>query len=564
MADLISYLDWRGDVPFSVDPFNEVDNIILAQISYTDFEGVMTQDEELPIERVSELYFSLHTEAEVEARTTFFRLAPILMKRAAECERYRGITLSRYLNIISTDREEQCSIITFRLQDGTYYIAFRGTDGTMVGWKEDFNLAFMNETASQKRAVEYVNKYFAGTDSKLYFGGHSKGGNLAVYSAAFCEPDIRDRIIRIYSNDSPGFRKEITESEEYRRIVDKVSSYIPEESIVGVLFNNTFESKVIKSSAKGINQHDPMRWQVIRNHFEYAESRSIGSEMVDRTMTEWLADIPDENRKDFIDSLFSSISSAGINTVSDVSVNGFKKLSDFLKSIKEMNPDKQQEFISIVKSLIRTGSGVFREDMKGTIPKTRKEQKKEARAELLERRKGMKEEEVKNLSKIICRKIEALSIFQEADVILAYMSKGNEVDVRPLIRAAMKHKKKVYIPKVISKTQMEFFRYTGRLRYGNYRIKEPAVATEKVRFAGEKPSTRREKRVLILVPMVGFDDKRNRIGHGGGYYDRYLKTLRKDAVTIGVAYELQKMDSLPVNRYDKKPYMIVTEENIYT
>ena len=136
-------------MPFSVDPFNEVDNIVIAQISYTDFEGVMTQDEELPIERVSELYFSLHTEAEVEARTTFFRLAPILLKHAAECERYRGITLSKYLNILSTDRDEQCSIITFKLQDGTCYVAFRGTDGTMVGWKEDFNLAFMNETASQ-------------------------------------------------------------------------------------------------------------------------------------------------------------------------------------------------------------------------------------------------------------------------------------------------------------------------------------------------------------------------------------------------------------------------------
>ena len=170
MADLISYLDWRGDIPFSVDPFNEVDNIILAQMSYTDLEGVMTQDEELPIERVSELYFSLHTESEVEQRTVFFKLAPILMKRAAETERFRGITISRYINIISTDRDEQCSATTFRLPDGTCYVAFRGTDNTIVGWKENFNLTYMNATSSQKRAVEYINAYFSGTDEKLYIG----------------------------------------------------------------------------------------------------------------------------------------------------------------------------------------------------------------------------------------------------------------------------------------------------------------------------------------------------------------------------------------------------------
>ena len=356
MADLISYLDWRGDVPFSVDPFNEVDNIILAQMAYTDLEGVMTQDEELPIERVSELYFSLHTEAEVEQRAVFFRLAPILMKRAAETERFRGITISRYINIISTDRDEQCSAVTYRLQDGTCYVAFRGTDNTIVGWKENFNLTYMDATAGQKRAVEYINAYFSGTDEKIYIGGHSKGGNLAVYAGAFCELEIQDRIIRIYSNDGPGFREEITRKRGYKRIVKKVSSFIPEESMVGILLSNAFDNKIIKSSGKGIGQHDPMTWQVIRNHFEYAESRSSGSMIFDKTMTEWLSNTSDDERREFTDSLFSSVDSLGVLTLNDINVQWFKKLTEFVKSIKGMSPEKKQEFLLIVKDFTNSVS----------------------------------------------------------------------------------------------------------------------------------------------------------------------------------------------------------------
>ena len=153
MADILEYLDWRGDIPFDVDPFNDVDNLILAQIAYTDFEGVMTQDEELPIEEAAGLYFNIHTEEEVMARDTFFKFVPLVLRKASECRRFRGTTVGRYINMISPDREEQYSAVTYRLPDGVCYVAFRGTDNTIVGWKEDFNLTFMNETAGQRRAV---------------------------------------------------------------------------------------------------------------------------------------------------------------------------------------------------------------------------------------------------------------------------------------------------------------------------------------------------------------------------------------------------------------------------
>ena len=233
MSNILEYLDWRGDIPFSVDPLNEIDNLIFAEMSYTDLEGVMTQDEEMSIEEVSATYFSIHTEQEILDRTTFFRLAPLVLKKAAECDRFKDIAIGKYINLVSADREEQYAALTYRFPDGMNYIAFRGTDNTIVGWKEDFNLTFMNETAGQKRAVEYIDYYFADGKEKLILGGHSKGGNFAVYAGAFCKKDIQKRIVNVYSNDGPGFREEILGKKGYKTILPRVISIIPEESIVG-------------------------------------------------------------------------------------------------------------------------------------------------------------------------------------------------------------------------------------------------------------------------------------------------------------------------------------------
>ena len=151
MANILEYLDWRGDIPFSVDGFNSVDNLILAMIAYTDFEGVLDEGEILGITDASEKYFQLHTEDEV--MNTFFKMAPFVLKKAAETKRFGNIILENYVNIVDPECDEQFSAISYKRPDGTIYVAFRGTDNTLVGWREDFNLSFMSETAGQKRAV---------------------------------------------------------------------------------------------------------------------------------------------------------------------------------------------------------------------------------------------------------------------------------------------------------------------------------------------------------------------------------------------------------------------------
>ena len=570
MADILEYLDWRGDIPFDVDPFNDVDNLILAQISYTDLEGVMTQDEELPIEEVAGIYFNIHTEEEITARDTFFKLAPFVLRKAAESRRFQGTTIGRYINMISADRQEQYSAVTYRLPNGICYVAFRGTDNSIVGWKEDFNLTFMNETAGQRRAVEYVNYYFGNTDERIVLSGHSKGGNFAVYAGAFCDEEIQNRIEAVYSNDGPGFRDEILARDGYKRILPRVISILPEESIVGVLLSNEYENHIVKSSAKGINQHDPMTWQVYGPGFVEEEHRSESSHLIDKTMMKWLATMNDEDRAAFVDMLFSSIESTGVTTLRDVSDGGLKTIAEIIKSLKSMAPEKQQEFSTSVKRLLKIGSELAVKDVKSKARLPKIERTVDRKSELRKTMKGIRndlsENQIVEYSHSICETIRGLRSYAEADMILAYMSTGSEVRLQELINAAGADGKRVYIPKVINKKEMRFYLYDGKFTKGSFGIKEPKNTSDMKMYDAELEHLLGENRkTLVIMPAVAFDIDRNRLGYGGGYYDRFVEKVEGYPVTfVAAGYDCQIIDSIPTEPCDKKPEMIITEHRIIT
>ena len=574
MANILEYLDWRGDIPFSVSPFNEVDNLILAEICYTDFEGVMTQDDTLSIVEAARLYFEIHTEEEVVNRDLFFKLAPIILKKASESERFKDVMLKNYINLISVTREEQYSAVTFVLPGDMIYVAFRGTDNTIVGWKEDFNLFFMNETAGQKRAVEYINYYFKDDPRSLMFGGHSKGGNFAVYAAAFCDRDIQDRIVNVYSNDGPGFREEIIKKRGYKRILPRVTSILPEESLVGVMLSNRYENKIIKADAKGIGQHDPMTWQVYGKGFVEADKRTEVSRVVDNTMMKWLSEMSDEDRAVFTDSIFSTLDTTGARTLGELSEGGMKAVSEIIKSLKSMPPEKQAELSLMFKRLIKIGRDEafleFKDKAKTKritksetklIPDMTEEEKavstdkKKIRKEMIDKRSSMEDMEVTKKSFEICEKIMSMNIYKNSKVILAYMSARHEVDLSYLIGKAIEEGKLVYLPKVESKTDMKFYLYDGNLKLGKFGIKEP------VSKAALDEELLKEEGVLMIVPGVAFDKTKNRLGHGGGYYDRFFDKDNK-LFKLAVGYDYQILDSVPADEHDKKVDTIVTEKDI--
>ena len=354
MANIFDYLDWRGDIPFSVDPFNEVDALVLSELAYTRFEDAGVSDEFVALKSAGEAFFAKHTRDELLALTSFTAKAPLLTDKMVAGARFSNTRLFHYVNEINADKDAQFSAVTFMLDDDTAFVAMRGTDGTVVGWKEDFNLSYLKETAGQRRAVEYLNTVGGLISNKIRVGGHSKGGNFAVFASSFCEPEVKNNITEIYSFDAPGFRNEIITTTGYREALPKIIRVIPDTSIIGNLLTHEEESIVVKSNASGIAQHDGFSWEVLRNGFVSAEVSEL-SLAITKTMSNWLEETGDEERQLITDTIFTMIEATGNDTFHAMSEQKWKTAESMLASIKTIPKDKRQEFSRQIARLLQTG-----------------------------------------------------------------------------------------------------------------------------------------------------------------------------------------------------------------
>ncbi|MDD7581133.1 MAG: DUF2974 domain-containing protein, partial [Treponema sp.] len=212
MSNLIDYVAWRGDIDFDYDPLNEIDSMIFCQLSYLDFGGLVPEDGRISLENCSKLFFeSSDFEKRKNLGALINPLTVDLFRACASSRRFSSLSLSNFRNIMNEKTEEQFSAISFSFGCKWTYAAFRGTDDTLVGWKEDFNLAFMDSLPSQKDAALYLDETAESSNPVLYVGGHSKGGNLAVYAASKCSRKNQDKISLVFSNDGPGFQKNFFE-----------------------------------------------------------------------------------------------------------------------------------------------------------------------------------------------------------------------------------------------------------------------------------------------------------------------------------------------------------------
>ena len=266
MANVFDYLDWRGDLSFRHSPFNDVDNIIFSIIAYYPFDGIVGGGfgrAAVPLpEAAKKLYEAAKDDEALQRLFTFGRRHLDFMLRLAGVPRYSGCRLCGYVNKVDVESEMQFAAITVMIPDTPAYVSFRGTDTAIIGWKEDFNMILNDTIPAQIEAAAYLNTAAKHIRGKINSGGHSKGGNLAVYAAAFCGRSVQRRIKNVYSNDAPGFNKKIVSSDQYKNIEKKICCYIPESSVVGLLFEYTKDYKVVKSSETGIMQHDPFSWEI--------------------------------------------------------------------------------------------------------------------------------------------------------------------------------------------------------------------------------------------------------------------------------------------------------------
>ena len=357
-ADFFDYLVWRGDLNFEQSPFNAVDALLLSQLSYLDFSTAVPHAEASAI-RMKDCA-RLHEEIRAQdAGLMINERTPRLFFEAAKSERFGDVLMSDFVSKHDEASEEQFCAITFTLDKDSVFVAFRGTDDTLMGWKEDFNLSFLTDIPSQKDAADYLQEQSSAPYVKRVFvGGHSKGGNLSLYAASHLK-NYGEKLCAVFNFDGPGFLKETLERSEYQAIKGKTFSFYPQLSIIGQLFEHFENYAVVKSSAQFLSQHDPFTWHLAARGFEQVESLEAGSVYFHKTFNEWAVSLDSESREQFVSALFEPLLESSYKSLSEMSENWLFALGSVIHATSEMDSDIKKEARKVLQGLLSVAKGNF-------------------------------------------------------------------------------------------------------------------------------------------------------------------------------------------------------------
>ena len=363
MANLMDYLDWRGDLTLAVSPFNEVDALILAELSFVDFDGIVPPPEVgrgVRLNEAAEAFFARHGGRDVDMGVLVPDGISQMLRKLMASPRFCGMTLNGYEALLDDEVEEQFSALTIDLGNGSIYISFRGTDDTIVGWKEDLNMSFLEEIPSQKQAVDYVARIARQYPEKtLRIGGHSKGGNLAVYSAAKSSGDIQERIVAVHNNDGPGFIWDISKTPGHKRIAGRIHTVLPQTSVVGMLMEHEKHYQVVYSTYDGLYQHDGFSWQVKGTQFVHLDDFSREGKLVEEALSSWADSLNTQQREALAEALYSVFTATGAKTLSELNEEKLKSASAMLKTYKNLDRESRRMVSEMFKIFFRLGTKNF-------------------------------------------------------------------------------------------------------------------------------------------------------------------------------------------------------------
>lgn len=349
MSNINDYLSWRGDVPITKEtPFNEIDSMIMARFSYLIFDRIDMEEEET-IKSISAKMKKLKNE---EFR---FNGDKELITKLGQSIRFKNMKVTDYVENNEKENEKQFAAILIHTGENEMYVSYIGTDASIYGWKEDFNLAYMENIPCQiegKKYLEKVSKEYK--DKKIRIGGHSKGGNVAIYSAITAKEDVKKKIIKVYNYDGPGFREDFISKYEKEEIISKIETYFPQDSIIGRILNHKEKCSVIYSIEKGIMQHDIYSWQVQGSKPVYEKKLTNASEIMNVAVTTWLDNTTDEQRKIFFDTIFELLYSTEANTFAEISENLSKNIMTIHKKYRKVSKEDKQMIVNVIKIFIKS------------------------------------------------------------------------------------------------------------------------------------------------------------------------------------------------------------------
>ena len=342
MANIFDYLtDVQYDSFYDL-PLNELDVLALTELTYLSFDNLLNQ----PVNRLS--YVSTRVPRESTMLTNKERLQ--LLDQLSQHKRFKNSKLSNFVNEVDTELQKQFAAMTYRLNLDTYLIVFRGTDDSIIGWKEDFHMTYMKEIPAQRHALEYLEDFFTQhPKQKVMLAGHSKGGNLAVYAASQIQPELQEKISAIYTYDAPGLQAHLTETTGYQDVIPTIRRYVPQGSVIGMMLEVPDTPIVVKSTALGgIAQHNTFSWLTEGQHFVQLEAISSESLQIKDTLKEWVDSVPDEELELYFNLFFGTILESGINSINDLSsITAIEHIHQLVVQAQNMEPQQ----VEILKNL---------------------------------------------------------------------------------------------------------------------------------------------------------------------------------------------------------------------
>jgi len=322
MGTLYDYINWRGDLSFQDVPLNEVDSLIFSLLSYLDLKGIVSEDHNGPtvsLRAAANAFFARNPDPKKISLGLIVPKDIVKLFRALkDTVRFRNVGLKAQVNRIDTVEQTQFSAITFLLDDRKAVVTYRGTDDTLIGWKENFNMSFMPVIPAQNSAVDYLEQAAQAFAGELYLTGHSKGGNLAVFAGVRCHEKVKPRISQIWCNDGPGFGTGMLNDPDYIKMRPVIHSLVPQSSVVGMLLEHDEHYTVVKSRQTGLFQHDGLSWNVMGGSFIHLENVTEECKRTDKTLNEWIKKMTPEQREQFVDALYQVLSTNDAMTLTDL------------------------------------------------------------------------------------------------------------------------------------------------------------------------------------------------------------------------------------------------------
>ncbi len=353
----------KNKADFHVCPFNEADSLVLSQLAYLQYPRSLSR---VPFATFSELL----PHCEQMAKDTFFPKAnEKLMHAVAKSPRFKDVKIGLFRQRNSDKRALRFAGVTFVLPNGVAYVAFRGTDTTVVGWKEDFNMSFLKTVPSHAYAQNYLNIVASTVDGELIVGGHSKGGNLAVYASTYAQSDVKKRIVAVYDHDGPGFRESIYEQPAYVEISSRIFKTVPRDSVVGMLLETHDVYDVVDCNTLLLLQHNPFSWIVKGNCFKKVPKTSRTSEIFDEAFGKWLAGMDMPTRRKMVKAIFAVVEGAGESTFTDISKKFISSVRGMHNAYKNLDEEGKGLMSLGGKRLLKLWFGVAFSRQKGSLPK---------------------------------------------------------------------------------------------------------------------------------------------------------------------------------------------------